>query len=545
MRLSHALALIALACNSEGEPKSTPLTPDKPDPVTIELLPVGPDPVETETFSQALDARPEVIAEGKGHRVRQLRFELLPDPATGDPISSRFIAVYYDYDDNRAFSVQGDMSAPATLTLAPSPEQLPPSLDEREEARRIALADPQIAADHAAGRIELFDAMPPTIDNEAGHRMIALGIRPTNTTETGEIAGVDLTTRQLVHLPGNRPSNSKVGGFVCNPPPYANQGGPGRGTPGWARVRLVQSGVEIWSMLVRRPSSSGGTSGSGVELGDVRYMGKTMLSRANVPILNVLYDGNACGPYRDWQYEENPFTIGNTLAQLGPGIRVVDWAKTMRETRDDTGNFTGVALYWDDVHQQAVIISELTAGWYRYMSEWRFGLDGTITPRWGFDAVQNWCTCQTHTHHAYWRLDLQLGNGANQFEQIDDASAAWAPINTEGKRTRDDAAGRHWRVRDPATGDSVLIRPSGPEDAPDAYGIADAWFLAAHPNEVDDAGQPTPYPTAAGLDAFLNNESVANQDVVLWWGGHFVHNDANPAGNQTHTVQLTLTPETW
>jgi hypothetical protein len=34
-----------------------------------------------------------------------------------------------------------------------------------------------------------------------------------------------------------------------------------------------------------------------VELRYVDYKGKRVLYRAHVPILNVKYDGNACGPY--------------------------------------------------------------------------------------------------------------------------------------------------------------------------------------------------------------------------------------------------------
>jgi len=28
-----------------------------------------------------------------------------------------------------------------------------------------------------------------------------------------------------------------------------------------------------------------------------------------------------------------------------------------------------------------VLVSEMSAGWYRYVSEWRFHADGTIQPR--------------------------------------------------------------------------------------------------------------------------------------------------------------------
>ena len=35
----------------------------------------------------------------------------------------------------------------------------------------------------------------------------------------------------------------------------------------------------------------------------VDYRGKRLLYRAHVPILNVKYNGDACGPYRDRQQE--------------------------------------------------------------------------------------------------------------------------------------------------------------------------------------------------------------------------------------------------
>jgi len=52
----------------------------------------------------------------------------------------------------------------------------------------------------------------------------------------------------------------------------------------------------------------------------VDYKGKRVLYRGHVPILNVKYDGDACGPYRDWQNEESMIQApaGNDVA---PGFR--------------------------------------------------------------------------------------------------------------------------------------------------------------------------------------------------------------------------------
>ena len=60
--------------------------------------------------------------------------------------------------------------------------------------------------------------------------------------------------------------------------------------------------------------------GGEVELRGVSYRGRCVLRRAHVPILNVRYDGDACGPYRDWQNEEGRFRAQG--AAVAPGFRL-------------------------------------------------------------------------------------------------------------------------------------------------------------------------------------------------------------------------------
>jgi Cu2+-containing amine oxidase len=85
-------------------------------------------------------------------------------------------------------------------------------------------------------------------------------------------------------------------------------------------------------------------------------------------------------------------------------------AQTILESGTDSGNFRGVAIYRQG--RETVLVSELQAGWYRYISRWRFHDDGTIRPRFGFSAVQNACVCNVH-HHVYWRLDFDIGAAEN------------------------------------------------------------------------------------------------------------------------------------
>ena len=76
----------------------------------------------------------------------------------------------------------------------------------------------------------------------------------------------------------------------------------------------------MWRFLVIRPAASSGTNGSGIELRYVDYKGKRVLYRAHVPILNVKYTGDACGPYRDWQYQEGMIQAAGS--DVAPGFRL-------------------------------------------------------------------------------------------------------------------------------------------------------------------------------------------------------------------------------
>ena len=57
-------------------------------------------------------------------------------------------------------------------------------------------------------------------------------------------------------------------------------------------------------------------------------------------------------------------------------------AKTILDHPDkDEGIFTGVAFYIEGLE---VVLTQLLAGWNWYVSEWRFHVDGTLRPRFGF-----------------------------------------------------------------------------------------------------------------------------------------------------------------
>ena len=524
--------------------------PSEDDNVELRMRAIGPDPSDVEAFQAGLVEIPEVAAHAEGHALRLVHFEALKgemDEGRYGPTTA-YSAVVYDYDAKAYFQVTGDMKTPSAVTIAPSEDRPAPTLNEVDDAVQLMLADdPELAARVAAGEVQIFRAMPPLIEQEDGSRVFPLGVREVEGGDDvgREIVGIDLGLLDVIHYEGGAPATASITGFACNPAPSSGQSS-AQNQQGWAAIEVDHEGERIWDFIVTRPAASSGGDGSGVDVTDVKYRGKTILKQGHVPILNVLYDGNACGPYRDWQYQEHPFSVGPTISQEANGVRIVEWAKTMIETKDDSGNFTGVASYWDRVNQEAVVVSELTAGWYRYKTEWRFALDGTITGRFGFDAVANGCTCQRHFHHTYWRLDLDVGDGTNVVEQHTNAGG-WTSVNTELQANRDWSDDKYWRVSDPQSGDSVLVYNGRREDAPDTYGIADAWFLRQRASELDDTNAPqgTQGYTQARLPSFVNGESINNEDVVMWAGGHFVHDDSDPNTNQSHTTTITIVPESW
>jgi Cu2+-containing amine oxidase len=280
----------------------------------------------------------------------------------------------------------------------------------------------------------------------------------------------------------------------------------------------------------------------------------------------VKYDGDACGPYRDWQNQEG--MINANGADPVPGFRLCNApATTILDTGNDTGNFLGVGVYVKG--QEAVLVSEMQAGWYRYISEWRFDANGTIRPRFGFGAIANTCTCQPHNHHAFWRFDFDVNGTNNSVYELPNKSAPSQTnflhptglIATEKKLFRAGNLMHRYRIKG---GDRSYVLVPGTNDGDaDDYARGDMWFLHFKSgstnvqNEYDDGSNPFgSTDTEANLDQFLNNESLVNQDSVIWYHASFYHtpDDSADAVARTnrpevlsgdHVVGPDLFPENW
>jgi len=269
----------------------------------------------------------------------------------------------------------------------------------------------------------------------------------------------------------------------------------------------------VWTFCWVPPDTSSGPDGSGIELRNVFYKGKRVFWKANMPVLNVLYDGNTCGPYRDWFNQLSVFDANNVIS---PGY--AEPTKPPTTTCDipgsDPGTFTGVAM--EKLADHLTLTSVARAGWYRYIQKWSFYLDGRIEPRMGFSAVAAPCVNHAHTHHGYYRFDFDVDGFPN-----DTISRAvnfvfftlWFAIPTETHQNRN-----RWRVMDVA-GRGYEVSPGANDGkAPDAWAGSDGWMLRYHFNEEDDGGATGgAMGDAQHISPFENGESISSQDVVLWY----------------------------
>jgi hypothetical protein len=246
-----------------------------------------------------------------------------------------------------------------------------------------------------------------------------------------------------------------------------------------------------WTFSFLRPcltrATTAGGRGGGIEVRNARFNGKEVFFKAHTPILTLKYQNDACGPFRDWQYEESPFQCSPTVAPErcnGPAV-----TNCANPAGGDVGTFCGVSVDTSDP-DQLVLTTMVRAGWYLYQLEWYFLRDALFV---------------------------------------------------EMNRMKEPSGARTWRVRNTTTGRAYRISP--PEALSDevdgvavAPQIADIWALAynsALQEETDDcAGTPALCTLGGGagywphLSRFITQTSSPNllgKDVVFWYGAAHLH----------------------
>jgi hypothetical protein len=522
---------VLLVSNSSSE-ASGEKKKRKQEAVKIEVTQRGPNQADYDRAKVHVAQHPDVKRLLDGTHNKMLAFHIIdPDNkgARTDVPPSRYRAVFYDYTNNRQVTAEGNFDLTGSVEVNTEFYQPPVDEEELNAAIEILKRDAYFGALLREGKVMPYPPMPPVLNHKSSERVervVNVGLEPTKGNESlHEIVGVNMGRGTIMRFESKAPPSARADSTDgCG---YPSSGGSnGRNLAGSYNLTVSQSGTQLWSMTVNRPSSSSGRDGSGIELSNVMYRGKMVLKRAHIPILNVQYV-SSCGPFRDWQYSETSFKTDNS-PEVAPGIKISTTpALTIVDDFNDSGNFRGVAIYTQG--QETVLVTELSAGWYRYINEWRFHNDGTIRPRYGFGSTANSCVCIQRNHHVYWRLDFDLNGTNNSVSRIyyqQHLQKQFNPIETEVKQYRN-APQEHWLITNPSTGDRWLISPNNKDGTAlnDTYGKGDFWLLRykTFPTEVDDGAVYTG--SSANLDAFVNSEAVNDQDIVIWYGGHATRSD--------------------
>ena len=543
----NLLLLASLPCVAQGAPQAPPAPPSLQGELRFEFETHGPTQAEITKYQEALRQNETLrkLLQNTEFKILSFRMEAIPGKRrSATNYTTGYEAIGFNYTDNTGFRIHGDVRNIDDFTFETFEQQPIPSNEEFLDAVNIVKEDPQLGPLLKQGLLRAYPPMPPLVPDpwhpSSAPRALGVGLMPTQGSGARhEIVGVSMASRNILHFAGGAPPTSGAGRTVCNPPPSAGSSGYGNGE---LTLHITVANQPLWDFRVVRPGASSGQDGSGIEVLDIRYRGKSVLAQAHLPVLNVEYDNNACGPYRDWSDQEHDFDA--TGRDIINGFRhAYSPPATLPDDGTDDGNFRGVAIYRDG--DEVVLKSELSAGWYRYIPEWRFHRNGTIQALWTYDAVQNSCTCRRHHHHSYFRLDFDLGDGTqNTIEEYDhSASPRYAALTTEVKKYKDNPNYRHWLIKDSVTGDSYALAPGnlvGRDDGvADNFHRGDAWFLKYNPNEIDDGGG---WGTEIRVDNYVNGESLVNEDIVIWYGTTFTHED--PYG-MTHVTGPSIIPVNW
>jgi hypothetical protein len=553
-------SIVNLAVASENNPKRARKTQEA---VKIKISSWGPSQADVQAAMQRAEKSRAVRNALGNTKYRLISFDYIEsgnEKSKPAAPPNGFRIIFYDYTNDRTLVAEGDFVGAKAVTVRE--EKFQPGVGSQEllDAFQVIKNDVELGALYIQKQLIIFEAMPP-ISVQNGERLVNVGVRILSKGEN-RVIGISFKNDRVVRYKGNAPLTSQATQEDCGIN-SANQGNTPNGTAGQYQLTVSQNNSPLWEMLVIRPSASSGNSEerSGIEVRDVKYKGKSVLKRGHAPILNVQYDGDVCGPYRDWQYSEGFFSVLTERAsEPVPGIRILAGGQTPKTSLDsgvDSGNFAGIAVYTQN--DETVLVSEMDAGWYRYVSEWRFAGDGTIRPRYGFGATNSSCVCNEHHHNVYWRFDFDIVNQVNKVFQIERGRKFMQPILSETARLRNYQTNRRFLIQNSGGNEAYLLVPSLSDGTTNDFGAGDFWILkyqagtSGEPDEIDD---PNGEEKKANFAPWLNNESLVNQDVVVWYAAHFGHHadgesllnsdrDSGTVLTGSHVVGPTLRPVRW
>jgi hypothetical protein len=546
--------------------------------LSLRIEPWGPTAEDIREHSKLLLQHSSVADRLHGKTFRSLDTRLLFDDSKGTSPTrepTRFLHYIYNYTDQETLVIEGDLQSQNPVSVRATSYQPLPTAEEFNEAVRVLVSkDEQVRAALMSGQLMVQRPMPPLSDqlqrNGRSVRIINVGLLSLDNHAPYKIVSVDLASNTVEQSPEDflsrmvAPWQQGEGALqrarVATAPrdlselliPIILPAGVGQH---WFTLS-DPSGQVVWRFLAVRPANSSGLNGSGLEIRYADYKGKRVLYLGHLPILNVLYDPPDNTEFRDWANSEAGFdAVGRDLA---PGFRMCSVAPTTVFETGTDGSFFGVAAYQQG--STLTLSTMMQAGWYRYYMAWSFSADGKIQPRVGFTTNGfNPHQGVRHKHHAYLRLDLDIDTPGNNLIAEDYNRILFRPFpqppiiqhihepysfETEVFRTGL-VLGPRWTVSNTTTGDAFQLTPSGSDGSAlgDSFGVSDVWALHYRATELDDGVARLTHPAHTQIDKFVNHESIDRQDVVLWYGVHFVHDPAIEHGEKN--LGPDLSPMHW
>jgi hypothetical protein len=527
---------------------------------------------------KAARVRFETLARERGLAAAEVLTVAATLPDYGKPWGegpTHFHATIFDRSSARTYEAVLEAASGALVDWELNAVQ--PAPDDAEFAR----AAEKLAADDLfgpllrAGDYTVATVMPPTDETPAAPRQIHLGLLPADGGALPSIVvAYDYRTDSIVSFPDGAPDRAKASGLggttsdtarrgeICGPAPNStcsiDSGGSGILSVEWP------AGDPLWTFDVVRPSITDNTLvegtrvarlGTGVELRNVRFAGRLVFVSAHMPVLNVQYDADICGPYRDWLFQETCFDVFEPENfTIAPGFhRATEPSRTICESGTDVGDFAGVSIV--DGETSIRLISEMPAGQYRYSTGWELTRLGTVQPLFFVETTRTSCTCISRTHHGWWRFDVAIDGTAdeeveggirapNVVERRDSPTGAWTRVTQEMTTNRGAAftgGEAEFRLRNVETGTTWEIAQetiaTGTAEGDD-YAQWDVGLLAWDPLEVTDwhsrnssSGFPPSAQTFINVEPYKDGESIDEKRIAFWYGFHQRVNVVEGVGN--------------
>jgi hypothetical protein len=309
---------------------------------------------------------------------------------------------------------------------------------------------------------------------------------------------------------------------------------------------------------------------------------RPVFAEAHLAQIHVPYDDNGARFHDVTDYAIGGSNMENlTSADCPNGVRLLHGSKEVicKQLVDrDLAYRHGGQFARDRVLK---LYSITHVGAYNYIPEWRFHADGTISPtvgatgrlqRFGTNSSYGWpirtnsTTGVAHIHNYHWRLDFQFDESSPSevVEEIEHVRVGAVrektvtAFTTETSRRIDPESRRSWRVRDGsatnAAGASISyhLEPShhahrhlGPSYEPwtqdDLYvtRYSSCERYASHNDLTGGCG--------TDLTAYVDGESVFEQDVVVWYSLTFHHLplDEDEPNMHAHWDGFEIVPRDW